>query len=214
MTSHESLILDLSSDLPPVRRRNMLREGGWIFAIAVLELALLLGLGMTRHDMSHMTGSPFLLWRAGSLGLLAIIACVLAIRSFTPTARPRTGLLLACVLAGCAILGGAFVSPGAGSERALLDRIAPASGMMCALSIFVLSLPIVALLGGMMRRAAPTQPRLSAIASGIAAGACGAFVFAFCCPFNDPLYVVVWYTIGCAAVAVIARWQLPRRFRL
>ncbi len=212
--SSESLIVDLSSDLVPVQRRSMVREGGLVLALGAVELALFLGLGAMRPDMSHMAGSPYLLWRVGSLGLLAVVACVLAIRSFSPTARPRQGLMLACVLAIAAIVVGAFVTPDGAGERALLDRIDPASGMLCAASIFVLSLPIVALLGGLMRRAAPTQPRLSALASGIAAGACGAFVFAFCCPFNDPLYVVVWYTVGCAAVAAAARWRLPRRFRL
>ncbi|SER56441.1 NrsF family protein [Sphingobium sp. YR768] len=212
--SSESLISNLSSDLGPVQRRSMMREGGLVLALGAAELALFLGLGVMRPDMSHMVGSPYLMWRVGSLGLLAVIACVLAIRSFSPTARPRQGLMLACALAVAAIVGGAFVTPDGASERALLDRIDPAHGMLCAMSIFVLSLPIVALLGALMRRAAPTQPRLSALASGIAAGACGAFVFAFCCPFNDPLYVVVWYTIGCAAVAGAARWRLPRRFRL
>lgn len=212
--SNESLIADLSSDLAPVKRRSMLREGGLVLALGAAELTLFLGLGAMRPDMSHIAGSPFLMWRVGSLGLLAVVACVLTIRSFSPTARPRRGLMLACVLAVVAIVGGAFVTPDGASERALLDRINPASGVLCAMWIFVLSLPIVALLGALMRRAAPTQPRLSALASGIAAGTCGAFVFAFCCPFDDPLYVVVWYTIGCAAVAVAARWRLPRRFRL
>jgi len=212
--SNESLIADLSSDLTPVQRRSMLREGGLVLALGAAELMLFLSLGAMRPDMSHMAGSPFLMWRVGSLGLLAAIACVLAIRSFSPTAQPRRGLMLACALAVAAIVGGVFVTPDGASERALLDRIDPASGIMCATSIFVLSLPIVALLGALMRRAAPTQPRLSALASGIAAGACGAFVFAFCCPFNDPLYVVVWYTTGCAAVTAVARWCLPRRFRL
>jgi len=212
--SSESLIANLSSDLTPVQRRSMLREGGLVLALGAVELALFLGLGVMRPDMHHITGSPFLIWRVGSLGLLAVVACVLAIRSFSPTARPRRGLMLASALAVAAIIGGAFVTPDGASERALLDRIDPASGLICAASIFVLSLPIVALLGALMRRAAPTQPRLSALASGIAAGACGAFVFAFCCPFNDPLYVVVWYSVGCAAVAVAAQWGLPRRFRL
>lgn len=212
--SSESLIADLSSDLAPVQRRSMLREGGLILALGVVELAFFLGLGLMRPDMSHMAGSPFLMWRVGSLGLLAVVACVLAIRSFSPTAQPRRGLMLASALAILAILSSVFVAPEGVSERALLDRINPASGMICAASIFVLSLPIMALLGVLMRRAAPTQPRLSALGSGIAAGACGAFVFAFCCPFNDPLYVVVWYTSGCAAVAAFARWCLPRRFRL
>jgi hypothetical protein len=212
--SNESLIADLSSDLTPVQRRSMLREGGLVFALGAVELGLFLVLGVMRPDMHHMGGSPFLMWRVGSLGLLAVIACVLAIRSFSPTAQPRRGLMLAYALAVAAIVGGAFVTPEGASERALLDRIDPASGMLCAIWIFVLSLPIVALLGALMRRAAPTQPRLSALASGIAAGACGAFVFAFCCPFNDPLYVVVWYTAGCAAAAAAARWRLPRRFHL
>ena len=212
--SNESLIADLSSDLTPVQRRSMLREGGLVLALGAAELMLFLGLGVMRPDMSHMAGSPFLMWRVGSLGLLAVIACVLAIRSFSPTAHPRRGLMLACAVAVAAIVGGAFVTPDGASARALLDRINPTSGILCATWIFALSLPIVALLGALMRRAAPTQPRLSALASGIAAGACGAFVFAFCCPFNDPLYVVVWYSIGCAAVTAVARWCLPRRFRL
>jgi hypothetical protein len=212
--SNEALILDLSSDLAPVRRRSMVREGALVLALCAVELALFLSMGVMRPDMNDMTGSPYLMWRVGSLGLLAVAACVWAIRSFSPTARPRRGLMIACALAVVAIVGGAFVVPEGLSDRTLFDRINPASGMMCATSIFVLSLPIVALLGALMRRAAPTQPRLSALASGIAAGACGAFVFALCCPFNDPLYVVVWYSVGCAAVAVAARWRLPRRFRL
>ncbi|MGF7156409.1 NrsF family protein [Novosphingobium gossypii] len=212
--SNEALIIDLSSDLAPIQRRSMLREGGLVLALGAAELALFLALGVMRPDMHHMAGSPYLIWRVGSLGLLAMVACALAIRSYAPTARPARGLMIACVLAVFAIVGGAFVAPAGVGERALLDRINPAAGMLCAASIFVLSLPIVTLLGALMRRAAPTRPRLSALASGIAAGACGAFVFAFCCPFNDPLYVVVWYSIGCGAVAAAARWHLPRRFRL
>ncbi len=212
--SNESLIAELSSGLAPVQRRNMLREGGLVIALGAVELALFLGLGMMRPDMHHMGGSPFLLWRIGSLGLLAMAACVLAIRSYSPTAQSRRGVILACPLAVAAIAAGALVAPEGVSDRTLLERIAPASGMLCAASIFLLSLPIMALLGALMRRAAPTQPRLSALASGIAAGTCGAFVFAFCCPFNDPLYVVTWYSVGCAAVTVVARWRLPRRFRL
>lgn len=212
--SSESLIVDLSSDLAPVQRRSMVREGGLVVTLGAVQLALFLGLGAMRPDISTMAGSPYLMWRVGSLGLLAVVACVLAIRSFSPTARPRRALMLACALAVAAIVGGMFVTPDSASERALLDRIDPVSGMLCAISIFVLSLPIMALLGALMQRAAPTQPRLSALASGIAAGACGAFVFAFCCPFNDPLYVVIWYSVGCAAAAAAARWRLPRRFRL
>jgi hypothetical protein len=212
--SNEALIVGLSSELAPVRRRSMVREGALVLAVCAVELVLFLSSGVMRPDMNHMAGLPYLMWRVGSLGLFAVVACVLAVRSFSPTARPRRALTLACAVAVVAIVASAFVAPEGVSDRALFDRIDPASGVKCATSIFVLSLPIVALLGALMRRAAPTRPKLSALASGIAAGACGAFVFAFCCPFNDPLYVVVWYSIGCAAAAGAARWRLPRGFRL
>jgi hypothetical protein len=212
--SYDSLILDLSTQLAPVRRRRMLREAGLVAALGATELALFVGLGMMRPDMSHMGHSPYLLWRVGSLFVLAGIACTVAIRSYAPTTHPRRGLMLACALAVIAIIGGMFVEPAGVIGHTWLERLDPARGIVCAGSIFVLSLPVIAMLGVLMRSAAPTHPELSAIASGIAAGTVGALVFAFCCPFNDPLYVVVWYSVGCAAVAAVARWRLPRRFRL
>jgi hypothetical protein len=212
--SNDSLIMDLSAQLAPVRRRRMLREAGLVLALGATELALFVGLGMMRRDMTHMGHSPYLLWRVGSLAVLAGIACTVAIRSYTPTTHPRKGLMLACALALIAIMGGMFVEPAGVGGPTLLERLDPVRGIVCAGSIFVLSLPVVVMLGVLMRSAAPTHPELSATASGIAAGTVGALVFAFCCPFNDPLYVVVWYSAGCAAVAGVARWRLPRRFRL
>jgi hypothetical protein len=212
--SNDSLIMDLSAQLSPVRRRRMLREAGLVVALGATELALFVGLGMMRPDMTHMGHSPYLLWRLGSLAVLAGIACTVAIRSYAPTTHPRKGLMLACALAVIAVMGGMFVEPAGVSGHTLLERLDPARGIVCAGSIFVLSLPVVAMLGVLMRSAAPTHPELSATASGIAAGSVGALVFAFCCPFNDPLYVVVWYSVGCAAVAGVARWRLPIRFRL
>ncbi|MBY9063400.1 DUF1109 domain-containing protein [Sphingomonas yunnanensis] len=211
--SNDALIAELSSGLAPVQRRSAVREGALLLALCGMELALFLAMGAMRPDMSHAAASPYLMWRVGSLALLAVTACAVAIRSFSPAARTRAGLTLAGALAAAAIVG-VFVTPTGSAHRALLDRLDPASGIVCATSIVVLSLPIMALLGALMRRAAPTEPRLSALAAGLAAGTCGALVFAFCCPYNDPLYAVVWYSIGCGAVAATARWCLPRRFRL
>jgi hypothetical protein len=212
MMSNDALILDLSADLVPVRRRRVLREAALLLAFGAAELALLLGLGLMRPDMGRMIASPYMLWKLGSLAILAGVGCAVAIGSFSPTARPRRGLMTGLAIA--VMIGGAFVAPGGVSGQSLLDRLAPVHGMLCAVSIFVLSMPIMAMLGVLMRNAAPTRPEGSALAAGIAAGTCGAFVFAFCCPINDPLYVIVWYVAGCAATAATARWLLPRRFRL
>ena len=109
--SNDSLIMDLSANLVPVRRRRMLREAALILAFGAVELALVVGLGLMRPDMGRMGDSLYLAWRLGSLAILAGIACAVAIRSFSPTARPRGGLMLAGALAVAAMIGGLFVAP-------------------------------------------------------------------------------------------------------
>jgi hypothetical protein len=214
MMSNDRLILNLSAGLAPVRRRSLLREYALLLALGATELGLLLGLGLMRPDMARMIGSPYMLWKLGSLAILAIVGCAVAIRSFSPTARPRRGLTAASLLAAAAMIGGALVVPDGETAHGLLDRLSPVHGLLCAFSIALLSTPMVAMLAVLMRGAAPTHPGASALAAGLAAGTCGAFVFAFCCPINDPLYIVVWYSAGCAAVIAAARWFLPRRFLL
>jgi hypothetical protein len=214
MMSSDALILNLSANLVPVRRRRVAREVALVLALGAIELGLLLGLGLMRPDMGRMIASPYMLWKLGSLAMLGGVGCAVAIRSFSPTAQPRRGLRVASILAVAAMIGSAFVTPGSESGQTLLDRLSPVHGVLCALSIVVLSMPMMAMLAVLMRNAAPTHPESSALAAGFAAGTCSAFVFAFCCPINDPLYIVVWYSAGCAVVTATARWVLPRRYRL
>jgi hypothetical protein len=214
MTSTNALILDLSADLAPVRRRSVPREAAALVGLAAAELALILAVGAMRPDMGRVILSPYMMWKMGSLALLAGVTCTVAIRSFAPPAASRRGLMLALGLALAAIAGGIFVTSAADSGRSLLDRLSPVHGLMCATAITVLAMPIMAALAVLMRRAAPVHPKESALACGLAAATCGALIFTACCPMNDPLYIAVWYSLGVAAVAMAARWLLPRRFRL
>lgn len=212
--SSDALILDLSANLAPVRRRRLLREAVLLLALGATELVLLLGVGLMRPDMGQMITSPYMIWKLGSLAALAGVTCAVAIRSFSPTTRPRRGLIVTLALAVAAMAGASFVAPGGGGGYSLLDRLSPVHGILCAVAIIVLSMPMMAMLAVLMRNAAPTHPEGSALAAGFAASTCSAFIFAFCCPMNDPLYVVVWYSTGCAVVTATARWLLPRRFLL
>jgi hypothetical protein len=214
MMSNDALILDLAAGLAPVKRRSALRDGLWLLALAVIELVLLLSVGAMRPDMGRVILSPFMVWKIGSLALLAGLSCTMAMRSFAPPALPRRGLRIVLGLAGLAMIGGLFLASSVDRGRSLLDRLAPVHGLLCAVSIIVLSLPMMAVLAVLMRRAAPVHPGQSALASGFAASTCGALVFAICCPMNDPLYIVVWYSAGVAVVTALTRWLLPRRFRL
>lgn len=212
--STDALILDLSANLAPVKRRDIWREAGAVLALGIAELTLILMAHGMRPDMGRVILSPYMVWKIGSLALLAGVACTTAMRSFAPPARTRLDFALTLGLAGLAIVGGAFVTPAVDSSRSLLDRLSPVHGMLCAVSIVVLALPVMTLLAVLMRRAAPVQPKRSALAAGLAASICGALVFTACCPMNDPLYIIVWYSAGIAAVTAAARWLLPRRFRL
>lgn len=212
--SNDALILQLSADLRPVRRRNAWREAGLLLLVCGLELALVLGMGLMRPDMGRVIGSAYMLWKLGGLAVLAVISGWVAVRSFSPIIVPGWGVLLTLVLTGVMIVAGAFVGSGGSDGVAMLDRLSPVHGMLCASSITVMALPILGIMALLMRRGAPTHPRASALAAGMAAGLSGAAIFAFCCPVNDPLYVVVWYAAGCAAVTGMARWLLPGRFRL
>jgi hypothetical protein len=214
MTSTDALILDLSADLMPVKRRAILREVSVLGALAATELAVILAAGAMRPDMGQVILSPFMLWKMGSLALLAAMTCTVAMRSFAPPASSRRGLMLVLGLALLAVVTGIFVTSTVDSGRSLLDRLSPIHGLLCATAITVLATPIMAALAVLMRRAAPVRPKESALACGLAAATCGAFIFTACCPMNDPLYIAVWYSLGVAAVAITARWLLPRRFRL
>jgi hypothetical protein len=214
MTSTDALVLDLSASLAPVRRRSLRREAASLLALGAAELALILMFGAMRPDMGRVILSPFMAWKIGSLAILAVASCALAMRSFTPAAGSRRGLALLPGLAALTLVGGAFVTDAADTGRPLMERLAPAHGMLCAVAIVLLALPVMALLAVLMRRAAPVRPARSAWVAGVAASTCGALIFTACCPMNDPLYIVVWYSTGIAIVTAASRWLLPRRFRL
>lgn len=212
--STDALIHDLAAGLRPVRRRNVAREALLLVALAGSEALLIAALGLVRPDMGRMIGSAAMSWKMGSLALLAGAACLVAVRSFSPPETPRRGLRLLAGALGAVAIAGALVASGAAGREPIAARIAPTHGVLCAVSIVALATPWLALLGAMMRRAAPVRPGPSALAAGLAAGTGGALVFTLCCPMDDPLYILVWYVAGCAAVAALGRWLLPRRYRL
>lgn len=210
--SNNALIMELSANLDPVKRRSMLRDAALLLALGAVELALLLGLNLMRPDMGAMIGSPYMLWKLGGLASLAVISGATAISSFSPPKSPRRGLAITLGLAVLTMIAGAFL--GSGTEGSLLERLSPIHGIICSLAIIVLSLPMMAMMAVLMRRAAPSHPERSAVVAGLAASTWAALAFAFCCPVNDPLYVIVWYSAACAVVTSASRWLLPRGFRL
>ncbi len=50
---------------------------------------------------------------------------------------------------------------------------------------------------------APTRPALAGAAAGLAAGALGAFIYAFHCDESAAAFVALWYTFGIVSVGAI-----------
>jgi hypothetical protein len=188
----------------------MAREAAWLVGLGALQLVVLLNSGLVRPDMGAAAGHSFMWWKLGGLALLVAASVLTAVRSFSPVASPRRGLVFLVGAIGLIAMLGAIVSPGGAVAPTLAGRLAPMHGLICAASIAVLALPMLGMLTYLMRNGASVHGESSAVAVGLAGGSWGAFVFAFCCPVNDPLYIVVWYALGCAAVALPARFILPR----
>lgn len=207
---YDPLINRLSKDLKPVRRRRVGIDLAIVAAICAIELALFFVMGAGRPDMPAMMKQPAFWWRLQSLGLIALISGTLAVLSFSPTYSPRRGLCwVAAIIVFCLALG-LCISAGSGDFGNILRRLNWTNGVQCAGKIILLSIPPVIGLGILMRRGAPTDTKGTALLVGVAAAAWGAFVFVFACPFNDPLYIAVWYTVGCGFIALLSRAILPR----
>jgi hypothetical protein len=211
--SYDSLINSLTEDLKPVRRRRLGMDVIVVLVICAVELVLFFALGFARPDMPMMMKQPTFWWRLASLGLISLISGTLAILSFNPTYSPRRGIRwLALIIAICLVFG-LCISAGPDGLDAIIRRLNWTDGVQCAGKMIALSIPLLIGLGVLMRRGAPTDTRGTALLVGLAAAAWGAFVFVFACPFNDPLYIAVWYSVGCGIVTLLSRFVLPRLVR-
>ncbi len=201
----ESLIDRLAAGLRPVRRRTIGTDAGIVAAICLGELVLFLGLGAMRPDMPVAMRLPSLWWKLSALAAIAAASGTVALLSFDPARSPHRGLRgVMAVTAACLAVAWGLDAIGHHGWTELLARLDWQQGV---------SIPAALGLGVLMGRGAPTSPRGTAWAVGIAAGAWGGFVFVFACPSDDPLYIAVWYTVACVLVAGAARLALPRLTR-
>ena len=205
----DHLVARLVSDLKPVRRRSPLSDGIILGAVAVAELALAPWWQGMRPDMLLAMDQPSLWWKLLSLGLIAVVAAAVAVASFDPVKSPRKGLRWVIALVGLCLAAGWGVDAAHAGFVSLVGRIDWRNGLSCVTEMATLSVPAVVALGILMRRGAPTDTGATALTVGIAAAAWGAFVFVFACPFDDPLYVALWYTVGCGLVTLFTRLVLP-----
>ena len=209
----DPLIDRLTDELKPVRRRTAWSDALALFVLCAIELGLFLVMGMMRSDMPMAMHVPSFWWKLASLGLIGLVSGTVAIMSLDPVRSPRRGLRWIVALITVCLASGWLLDASRDGFSNLVSRLDWAAGLQCLYEMVVLSVPAVIGLGLLMQRGAPTDHAGTALAAGLAAAAWGAFVFVFACPFDDPLYVAVWYSLGCGAVTLFARFTLPRLTR-
>lgn len=209
----ELLVEKLSRDLKPVRRRSVVRDAVILCVVGILELAAFLGAGRMRPDMHPAMQTPSFWWRMASLGVIAISGVTVALMSVDPTRSPRAGLRW---LAGCVAITfatGWLIDSMQGGPAELFGRLDWTMGVQCTWRMVALSVPAVIALGVLIRRGAPTDRSGTSLAAALGSAAWGAFVFVLACPSDDPLYIAVWYSVGCGIVTVVGRSILFRLSR-
>jgi len=209
----DSLVDRLSQGLRPVRRPSIVREALLLLLLGVVEVAAFLGMGFMRPDMPVAMEAPSFWWKLTSMGLIAVLGAGVAILSADPVRSPRRGLrwILVCIVA---ILASGWLIDASGNGLAdLVRRLDWSQGLQCVWRMVALSIPPAIALGMLVRRGAPTDRSGTALAAGLSSAAWGAFVFVFACPSDDPLYIAVWYTVGCSIVTIVARAVLLRLSR-
>jgi hypothetical protein len=157
--------------------------------------------------------APSFWWKITSMGLIAVLGAGVAIISTDPVRSPHRGLrwILVCIVA---ILASGWLIDASGSGLAdLVRRLDWSHGLQCVWKMIVLSIPPAIALGVLIRHGAPTDRAGTALAAGLSSAAWGAFVFVFACPSDDPLYIAVWYTVGCSIVTILGQAILLRLSR-
>ncbi len=65
----------------------------------------------------------------------------------------------------------------------------------------------------MLRNGAPTSPERAGWLTGISAGGLGAFAYNLHCPFNNVVYIGLWYSLALIICALVGRLVVPRLIR-
>ena len=209
----DGLLDHLVADLKPVSRPQVWRDVGLLGLLAVAELAVYIGIGQLRPDIDTAMAQPIWWWKLASAVAMAILATIIAVRSFAPgqTAPLARKSLVPLILT--AIIAGWVINAMMDMMAPLLERLHWQAGLYCIRGVLSLSVVPMLAFGLLMRRGASTDPALSANAAGLAAAGWGTAVFVFHCPHDDMRYIEVWYTISMLLVIGIARLILPRLTR-
>jgi hypothetical protein len=207
----DDLIAHLSGDLAPTPPHYVGRVLAMGLSLAFLLSAILMLAAMgPRPDLTlAMTGGAFWMKLAYTLSFTALGLWMVERLGRSDAGAGRPALLLAVpviLLLGMAIMQ--LMAPGADRHHLMMGD----SWRVCAIDILTISVPAFAAIFWALRKLAPTRLSLAGAGAGLLAGGIGASVYAFHCVEYTAPFILIWYTSGMAAAALIGaligRWAL------
>ncbi len=209
----DELIGRLAADLRPVPRLAVARRLALgVGAGALIALALTAVLLGFRPDMAEAAqGAMFWVKLAYTLalGAVALWACERLARPLG--AIDRRAPWLSAPIAALAILAIWQLARAPAPMRA--PMVMGHSALVCPWYILAASIaPLFGLLWA-VRGLAPTRLHLTGAMLGLAAGGVGASIYALHCVESTAPFLIIWYTLGVAAVGLIGGLSGPKLLR-
>lgn len=210
----DQLIAVLAAGTPAVdphmvqRRYAMALIGGAI-AAAALMLAFIGGM---RADILQAATLPMFWVKFGFMAAMVVAALFATLRLGRPGAKlgvASLGVLLP-VLFVWLIAAVVLMNAAPGERERLIYGV---SWKVCSLNVAMLSAPVFVAALWAMKGLAPTRPALAGAASGLLAGATGAFVYAFYCPEMAAPFLGIWYLGGMLVPALLGALLGPKLLR-
>ncbi len=199
------------AELEPVKPLRITHAIWAVFAVVALAATLIvLSKGM-RPDVMLGDPDPMFLLRGGLLLLLGG-GCGWAALSMASPSVGKQGQSWKMAIAAAALV------PFAALIVAMTGHVDVAMANMR----FGLDCMVFSALGGLatavpmvlqLRRGAPTSPERAGWLTGVASGGLGAFAYGLHCPFNDVVYIGLWYSLAVGVCAVAGRLVVPRLIR-
>lgn len=179
--------------------------------LTVIAAAIVIWLQGMRPDLLAGKPDEMFLIRAGILLLLGGAAAHAVTSMASPSVgRSQNGWQMA--------LGAAVLFPLAAIIVAMTGDTGPAftamdSGMRCLGYSLVGGLATAVPMIVWLRKGAPTSPERAGWLTGLASGGLGAFAYNIHCPFNDVVYIGMWYSLALVFCSILGRLIVPRMIR-
>jgi hypothetical protein len=204
-------ITTLVDELEPVRPLRMRRAVAIVLAVAAIAAAATVATKGARADVLALAPNPMFLLRGGLLLLLGT-GCGWAALAMASPSVGKHGQSWKMALAAAALLPLAAVVIAA-TGRADVAIANAAFGLQCMLYSAMAGLATAIPMVLWLRHGAPTSPERAGWLTGIAAGGLGAFAYSLHCPFNDIVYIGLWYSLSVGLCAIIGRLLVPKLIR-